>query len=120
MLGDEGDPSFLCIPPEAFVRLALGYRGLEELRDAWPDIVVNGTTPYISYLNNSMIGTFEGLKMAHYNTTIGDWEYEILPLMTGIDDKRTSIVYKQGTVPWVVALGYASDDFNLVYLRPEE
>jgi len=34
---DGGD---LCIPPEAFVRLALGYRTLDELRDAWPDIVV--------------------------------------------------------------------------------
>jgi predicted N-acetyltransferase YhbS len=34
---DGGD---LCIPPDAFVRLALGYRALDELRDAWPDIVV--------------------------------------------------------------------------------
>ena len=34
---DGGD---LCIPPDAFVRLALGYRSLSELRDAWPDIVV--------------------------------------------------------------------------------
>jgi len=37
MGADGGD---LCIPPEAFVRLILGYRGLNELRDAWPDIVV--------------------------------------------------------------------------------
>ena len=34
---DGGD---LCIPPEAFVRLILGYRSLAELRDAWPDIDV--------------------------------------------------------------------------------
>ena len=34
---DGGD---LCIPPEAFVRLVFGYRGLDELRDAWPDIAV--------------------------------------------------------------------------------
>jgi hypothetical protein len=40
--------------------------------------------------------------------------------MTGVDDKRTNIVYRQGGAPWVVALGYASDDFNLVYLRQEE
>jgi hypothetical protein len=36
---DGGD---LCIPPEAFVRLAFGYRGLDDLRDAWPDTVVRG------------------------------------------------------------------------------
>ena len=36
MGADGGD---LCIPPDAFVRLALGYRELDELRDAWPDIV---------------------------------------------------------------------------------
>ena len=34
---DGGD---LCIPPEAFVRLVFGYRSLDELCDAWPDIVV--------------------------------------------------------------------------------
>ena len=34
---DGGD---LCIPPEAFVRLLFGYRELDALRDAWPDIVV--------------------------------------------------------------------------------
>jgi predicted N-acetyltransferase YhbS len=30
----------LNIPPDAFVRLVLGYRELDELRDAWPDIRV--------------------------------------------------------------------------------
>ena len=34
---DGGD---LCIPRDAFVRLMTGYRELDELRDAWPDIVV--------------------------------------------------------------------------------
>lgn len=34
---DGGD---LCIPRDAFVRLVTGYRGLDELHDAWPDIVV--------------------------------------------------------------------------------
>ena len=37
MGADGGD---LCIPPDAFVRLVLGYRGLDELVDAWPDIVM--------------------------------------------------------------------------------
>ncbi len=43
-MGAEGedlpDHSTVGIPPEAFVRLATGYRTLEELSDAWPDIVV--------------------------------------------------------------------------------
>lgn len=34
------DGGHLCIPPEAFVRLVTGYRALEALFDAWPDIVV--------------------------------------------------------------------------------
>jgi predicted N-acetyltransferase YhbS len=37
MGADGGD---LCIPPEAFTRLLFGFRGLDELRDAWPDIQV--------------------------------------------------------------------------------
>jgi hypothetical protein len=32
---DGGD---LCIPPDAFIRLLFGYRTLDELQDAWPDI----------------------------------------------------------------------------------
>jgi len=34
---DGGD---LCIPPDAFVRLVTGYRVLDELWDAWPDMVI--------------------------------------------------------------------------------
>ena len=41
MGADGGD---LCIPPDAFVRLALGYREMDELRDAWPDIVVRAAS----------------------------------------------------------------------------
>ncbi len=67
-----------------------------------------------------MIGTFEGLKLAYFDSAKGAWEYEILPLSTAIGDKRTSIEYRKGAVPWTVALGYASDSFDLVYLRPEE
>jgi hypothetical protein len=37
MGADGGD---LCIPPDAFVRLVFGYRNLDVLRDAWPDIVI--------------------------------------------------------------------------------
>lgn len=37
MGADGGD---LCIAPDAFMRLLLGYRTLDELADAWPDTVV--------------------------------------------------------------------------------
>ncbi len=85
----------------------------------WADITLNGTTPYISYLNNSMIGTFDGLKMA-YRIGADNWEYENVPLISGINDKRTNIEYKKGLVGWTLAIGYGSDDFDIVYLKPEE
>ena len=44
MGADGGD---LCIPPDAFVRLALGYRGLAGLWDAWPDIVVRAESRHL-------------------------------------------------------------------------
>lgn len=37
-MGAEGGD--LCLPPDAFTRLLFGYRSLDELRDAWPDILV--------------------------------------------------------------------------------
>jgi predicted N-acetyltransferase YhbS len=43
MGADGGD---LCIPPEAFIRLVFGYRNLDELRDAWPDIIVKPASRY--------------------------------------------------------------------------
>jgi large repetitive protein len=86
----------------------------------WADITLNGTTPYISYLNNSMTGTFEGLKLAYYDTGLAAWEYEVLPLNAAVANKRTNIEYRRGSVAWTVAVSYASDNFNVVYLRPEE
>ncbi len=44
MGADGGD---LCIPPDAFVRLVCGYRSLDELADAWPDIVVKPASRYL-------------------------------------------------------------------------
>jgi predicted N-acetyltransferase YhbS len=44
MGADGGD---LCIPPDAFMRLLLGYRTLEELADAWPDIVVRSARRHL-------------------------------------------------------------------------
>jgi hypothetical protein len=45
---DGGD---LCLPPDAFVRLAFGYRALDALRDAWPDTQVKpGARPLVEAL----------------------------------------------------------------------
>lgn len=44
MGADGGD---LCIPPDAFTRLLLGYRTLDELRDAWPDMVIRPTRRHL-------------------------------------------------------------------------
>lgn len=44
MGADGGD---LCIPPDAFVRLVLGYRSLQELLDAWPDIVIRSSRRHL-------------------------------------------------------------------------
>lgn len=44
MGADGGD---LCIPPDAFVRLVTGYRTLDQLSDAWPDIVVRPASRHL-------------------------------------------------------------------------
>ncbi|MBN2535827.1 MAG: hypothetical protein JXB88_23305 [Spirochaetales bacterium] len=87
---------------------------------AWADMTLNGTTPYISYLNSSMIGTFSGLKVAYYDPVEEVWEHEIVPLNTAIAETRTNIEYKKGTVDWSIAIGYAGNTFDIVYLLPEE
>jgi hypothetical protein len=37
----------LCIPRDALVRLLFGYRTLDELRDAWPDTIVQARSRYV-------------------------------------------------------------------------
>lgn len=44
MGADGGD---LCIPPDAFVRLLLGYRSIDQLRDAWPDTDVRPARKHV-------------------------------------------------------------------------
>jgi predicted N-acetyltransferase YhbS len=44
MGADGGD---LCIPPDAFVRWVLGYRSLDQLLDAWPDIVIRPASRFL-------------------------------------------------------------------------
>jgi len=60
MGADGGD---LCIPPDAFVRLLLGYRGLDALTDAWPDIVVK---PQALPLVNALFARINSYLYATY------------------------------------------------------
>ncbi|MBN2354109.1 MAG: hypothetical protein JXD23_16175 [Spirochaetales bacterium] len=87
---------------------------------AWADITLNGSIPYISYLNTSMVGTFLGLKIAYYDTGKGAWEYSTLPLNVAVKDGRTNIEYAKGAVSWTLAVGYKGTNFDIVYLKPEE
>ncbi len=41
------DGGALCIPPDAFVRLVTGFRSLDRLSDAWPDILVKPGEKYL-------------------------------------------------------------------------
>ena len=41
------DGGHLCLPPDALLRLLFGYRGLDELFDAWPDLVVKPETRHL-------------------------------------------------------------------------
>ncbi len=86
----------------------------------WADITLNNTTPYVSYINNSMSGTFSGLKMAYYDVSRSAWEYEIVPAATAVMENRTNIEYKKGTVDWTVSIGYKGNAFDIVQLKPEQ
>ena len=41
------DGGHLCIPPDALLRLLFGYRRLDELFDAWPDLLVKPETRHL-------------------------------------------------------------------------
>lgn len=41
------DGGHLCIPPDALLRLLFGYRGLEQLFDGWPDLLVKPQTRHL-------------------------------------------------------------------------
>jgi predicted N-acetyltransferase YhbS len=60
MGADGGD---LCIPPEAFTRLVLGFRGIDQLLDAWPDIVVK---PSARPVIDALFPTIESYLYANY------------------------------------------------------
>jgi hypothetical protein len=93
---------------------------------SWPEIFMVGTTPYISYLNNGMIGSFYGLKYAYYDTAKADWEYGIAASNTVVLDKRTSLAAKAtGVAAWggtkgKIAIAYGSGTFDVIFLEDEE
>jgi hypothetical protein len=60
MGADGGD---LCIPPDAFTRLLLGYRTLDALRDAWPDIIVRASR---RHLFDTLFPKFESYLWMQY------------------------------------------------------
>lgn len=97
----------------------------------WADLTLNGTTPYVSYLDSSLVNTFDGIKMAYYDAALeretGDtdgqpdtadgWETMNAPLGYEVESVRTSIEFDTGgTGFWSAAIGYSSPDyFRIAY-----
>ncbi|AEJ60427.1 hypothetical protein Spith_0140 [Spirochaeta thermophila DSM 6578] len=96
----------------------------------WADIsLTDDDRPVITYLDFSLVNTFDGLKMAFYDPALeredGDvagepdtsdgWETMYAALGYDIDNKRLSIEYDTGGHNgWWAAIGYASSDYYRV------
>jgi large repetitive protein len=91
------------------------------------DLTLNGTTPYVSYYDGSYVDTFNGLKMAYYDTANSVWECMNAPLVYSVASDRTSIEYNSAASVtksvnaastdagmWATAIGYKSDDYYRV------
>jgi hypothetical protein len=84
--------------------------------------------PYLVYQNKSMLGTYDGVKVAYWDTSLAtpDWETVIAPANTFVDDGKLSIASntKQTDyataygVPWTMAVGFKSSAFNVMFLQP--
>jgi len=102
----------------------------------WADITIqpvtgtNNDIPIISYLDSSLVNTFDGIKMAFYDPTLeveaGDtadlpdsadgWEYLNAALGYEVESVRTSIENDTGSNFWGQAIGYSSTDyFRIAY-----
>jgi hypothetical protein len=91
----------------------------------WADITLRGDWPYVSYLDSSMVNTFDGIKMAYYNPalesetgdvadipdTVDGWETMNAALAYEVENVRTSVETDTGTNFWQQAIGYSSSDF---------
>jgi hypothetical protein len=95
---------------------------------AWADISLQGTTPYISYLNASGVNSRDGMKMAFWDAAAdtdfdgnpdGAWEYMVVPMEYIVSDGRTSIETYTGT-EWRAAIGYTPGDYyRVAYFVPK-
>ncbi|HXF63119.1 MAG TPA: GNAT family N-acetyltransferase [Caldilineaceae bacterium] len=77
MGADGGD---LVIPPDAFLRLLLGYRSLAELRDAWPDIVARPERRHLLELLFPKFASYVWMPYLHCGHLLG-----LPPEPSGID-----------------------------------
>lgn len=90
----------------------------------WSEIAVVGTTPHISYINESQSGTFYGLKYAYW--TGADWETGTVPVQVSVDSARTGIEAKPPAAvlapadDYVVSVGYSAGLYYYARLRPEQ
>lgn len=75
MGADGGD---LCIPPDAFVRLLLGYRNLDQLGDAWPDLVVRPARRHLVQTLCPQSASYFWMPYLAWNVDGGEKEQDVL------------------------------------------
>jgi len=81
---------------------------------SWTDMEMNGTNPMVGYMNNSMLGTFDGIKVAYYDTALGAWENQVVPAGSAVYDGRVSLVRDTASNEWDYALAYVSTDYAIL------
>ncbi|MBN2626953.1 MAG: Ig-like domain repeat protein, partial [Spirochaetales bacterium] len=95
----------------------------------WADLTLENDEPVISYLDSSLVNTFDGIKMAYYDPafeatadefigesetepdTLDGWETMNAALIFEVESVRTSIESDTGTNNWGQAIGYSSNDY---------
>jgi hypothetical protein len=92
---------------------------------AWSEMATDGTTPYISYINESQAGTYFGLKYAYWTGT--EWEYGTVPIGISVTSDRTGLVTKPPgagvmtpATDFVATVGYSGTMYYFARLRPEQ
>jgi hypothetical protein len=97
---------------------------------SWSDMSLTGATssPALVYQNKAMLGTYDGVKVAYWDTSLPtpDWETIIAPANTFVDDGKLSIAYNYSpssnaaytSVPWTLAVGFKSSAFQAMFLQP--
>ena len=95
----------------------------------WADLTLENDEPVISYLDSSLVNTFDGIKMAYYDSalettadeftgesetepdTLDGWETMNAALGFEVESVRTSIEADTGSNDWSQAIGYSSNDY---------